>query len=231
MKNQKERSKEIKAVWFYSNLAFIVNYTLTIIKLFVTIPIPYLSHYFNNLCLFISYTILVVDLFKNIQRPDFSFKKIYTNQNFMCIFLFVCFIPNILLFPFFLLSLFHINNVVLSQKKVYEAYFFYDFCVLLGRHSNTIGRTSMFCEVILAPVAIVLTLLGKLNVFSSLVYLAIIRQQYLSNIVMKSVIEEIILNIDNLMAKMPTKLLNAYALTKGVISKYNKPELAINKKD
>ncbi len=231
MGNSKERPKEIKAVWFYSNLAFIINYTLTCIKLFVTIPVPYFSHYFNNLCLLVSYSILVLDLLKNYNTPGFSFKKIYTNQNFMCIFLFICFIPNILLFPFFMLSVFHVNNVILSQKKLYESYFFYDLCVMLGRHSNTIGRSSMYCEVILLPIGLILVFLGQIRVFTFMVYCTIIRQQYICNSTMRSVIEEIIFNIDKLISKMPAQVATLYTNVKENVSKYNKPETIPNKKE
>lgn len=217
-------TRKIRELWFYSSMAFIVNYTLTYLRMFVSVPLPHLPSFFNNLCLLVSYGVTILDLFRSMNSPGFTFKRIYTNQNFVCLGLFLCFVPNILLLPFFLLSVYHINANILSRKQEFEKYFFFDFCVLLGRNSSRIGRTAIYLEVLLVPISLILLLCRRLGFIPFIVYCAIVRQQYINNRSMKSVVEEIILKVDDLVSKMPNGIRTYYNVFKEVMSKYNRPE-------
>lgn len=223
--------KKIRELWFYSNLVFIVNYVLTYTRMFISVPLPHLPSFFNNLCLLVSYGVTILDLFRNMRSPGFSLRKIYTNQNLICLGLFLCFVPNILLLPFFLLSVYHINADILSRKQEFEKYFFFDFCALLGRNSSNIGRTAMYLEVLLVPVSFVLLLARKLGFIPFVVYCAIVRQQYINNRSMKSVVEEIILKVDDLISRMPDWMKTYYCMLKEIMSKYNRPDEPSGKRE
>lgn len=224
-------SRKIREVWFYSNLAFIVNYFLTYVRMFVSIPLPHFPSFFNSLCLLVSYGVTIMDILRSIGSPGFSFKKVYTNQNLICIGLFLCFVPNILLLPFFLLSVYHVNADILSRKQEFERYFFFDFCILLGRSSSCIGRTAIYLEVLLVPVSFIMVLFRMLGFVPFVVYCGIVRQQYINNRSMKSVVEEIVLRVDDLVSRMPKWMSTHYATFKGIASKYNKPEEPPSKRE
>lgn len=216
--------KSIRDLWFYSNLAFIINYSITIFRLFVYIPIPYLPSFFNNIFLLVSYSVTILSLVKKVGSSGFTFKKILSNQNFICLGLFIFFVPNILLFPFFLLSIFHVNGDILARKKEFEKLFFFDLCVFLGRNAANIGRMAMICEILLIPVSFVMVLFRRLNILPFLVYCIIVRQQYITNKTMKSVVGEAVMKIDGIFAKMPVEVVAYYDKIKDFIGKYNKGE-------
>lgn len=214
-------SKEYRKLWLYCNIAFIINYTLKTFSFLVTVPIPVFPNFFNSICLILIYSILVFDLIVNYRNKNITLQHVYGNQNLFCLAFFFFFVPYILLLPFYLLCIFHVNNSVLLEKKIHENRFYYEFCVSLGKYSSLLGRASLFLEVCLIPVALVMTLMRKFGVVPFILYLVIIRQQYMTNNNMKSVINELIQTLEAGMTKyMPKKVLDCYLKAKPLIGRY-----------
>lgn len=197
-----------KDLWFYSNTLFFLNYTLVILKLLVTFPLPSFPSSFNCLFLLLAYILTFKGFFSNFKAYDVTtlLKKIFTHPNTSCIALFLCFVPNLLLLPFYPLSLYHIVSYIVSKKEAFSKYFFYNFVIFLNTNIYIIGRSALFLEILLVPVAGVLLALRKIGVISLTVYLFMIRQQYISNSNMKAVVIECMQVMHSLIMKLPDSI-------------------------
>jgi transmembrane protein 33 len=215
-------SKNLKDFWLYLNLLFICNYTLAIANLCTTIYVPSLPSWINSVVLIVTYAITMVDIFKNLP-------KLVRHPNFICIFLFATFPCNILLLPFFLLSVYHLNNEIISKKKIYEKYFFYQVSCAIAVHSIYIGRFAMFSEVFCIPLSFILFAMGRSSILTFVAYAVIVRQQYINNQSMKSVIKEIIFKIDQLLGCLPDSMKNKYFQAKAFLANYNVPKESCKK--
>ena len=197
--------KTIQDLWLGSNIAFVLNYTLLILNLFVAFPVPRLPSIFNSLFLIFAYTLTFHSLFINLKSQSFNslIFKIISQPNTFCIGFFITFPPNILLAPFFLLSIYHITSAVLSRKKEFEIYFFYEICIVLGKHLTFIGRLALLIELFLSPICFILVLFRKISFFTLISYICMVRKQCQSNKVMKDIFEECMLNVHSVLLKLP----------------------------
>lgn len=216
----------IKDIWLILNLCFIINYSISILKIFVAFPLLNLPPFFNSLFLFCAYALTLQTLFSQFSTKNISkfSKKIISHPNTFCLFVFLCFPPNLLLFPFYLLSLYHLASAVVARKEEFNKYFFYDLCVFIDKNLNTIGRTALFLEIFSVFIALVLLVIRRISLFTLLSYIFMIRQQYITNDTMKSVCMEIIVQINELFHKLPTNFRDRFSAVTGYIDRFTKSE-------
>lgn len=214
---------DIKALWFYLNILFIASYTVPILRVFVRLPLPRLPHALNVLVLIVSYAITLVDVVKNIP-------KLVASQNLICIGLFMTFPHASLLFPFYLLSVYHANLYVLSHKKKFSSLPFFKFSLAIGQHAAALGRAAMYAELLCASLALVLIFLRLSSIKTFIMYLVIIRQQYINNEKMRSVVSEMLLGAERLVAAMPEQPRQLLARATARLRRWHLPEAATAKK-
>lgn len=214
-------SREIKRAWFYLNIIFIANYTISILRLFIRIGIPHLPNFFNILILLSSYLITLLDA---IKKPG----KLMSHPNTICLGLFLTFPDYILLIPFYILSIYHTNSFILSQKKNYEKLPFFNICAMIGQYSSHLGRTAMYFEVINIPLAIILMLLGRSSIRTVIAFMAVVRQQYVNNSTMKGVVGELMTYVDQVVSNLPDSFKGLYNQAKEFIYRHN--SLAVEQK-
>lgn len=208
-------SREIKKIWFYLNILFVANYSLSILRMFIRIPLPRLPNIFNILFLISVYAITLIDILKNV-------KKLFSHPNTFCLFLFFTLPHQILLFPFFILSIYHINSFILSQKKTFERMPFFNICAMIGQHTASIGKLAMYSEVLDIPISILMMIFRKASIWTVLAFVLIVRQQYFNNSVMKGVIGEILMHSDTFFNNMPECFNSSYIQLKNLSQRCNK---------
>lgn len=202
--------KQIQNLWLYSNSLFLLNYSLAILSLFVAFPVPKLPSFFNNLFLIFSYALTFQSLAANIKSQGIAtfLTKASSQPNTFCLALFLTFIPNILLLPFYVLCIYHICSAVLSRKKEFENYFFYEICVALGKNLNSIGRLALILELTMAPLCVILLFARYISIFSLIAYFIMVRRQCQTNKAMKDVLGEILHTLHGILSKMPENYKN-----------------------
>lgn len=221
-------SLSIKDIWLILNLCFIVNYSISILKIFLAFPLLSLPSFFNSLFLLCAYALTLQTLFSQLKISSSIsskfFKKVVSHPNTFCLFVFICFPPNILLFPFYLLSLYHLASAVVSRKEEFNRYFFYDICVFIDKNLNNIGRTALFLEIISIFIATILLLMRKISPITLLSYIFMVRQQYITNNTMKSVCMEMIQYLNECMKKLPDNIKNNITIVTGYMDRITKKE-------
>lgn len=224
--------KRIQDFWLYSNAVFVVNYILLILSIFIAFPVPRLPSYFNNIFLILAYALTFHSLVVNFKAQDLNtlFSKITSQPNTFCLAFFITFPPNLLLSPFFLLSVYHITSAVLSRKKEFENYFFYSACSVLGKNLSGIGRFALLSELLLVPVCVVLLFLGKIRIFTLIAYVSMVRKQYQTNKAMKDVFDECMHNVHSFFLKLPDSYKSSYLQALGSLQKLFKKEEDTKKK-
>lgn len=197
--------KSIQDFWLYSNIAFVSNYTLFLLSLCVAFPVPRLPSFFNCFFLIFAYALTFHSLFINFKSQSLnSFaSKIFSQPNTFCLFFFATFPPIILLIPFYLLSIYHITSAILSRKKDFENFFFYEIFVVFGKYLTSIGRCALIIELSLTPVCIIMTLFRRCSIFTFISYIFMVRKQCQINKAMRDVLDECIHKIHGLFLKLP----------------------------
>lgn len=199
------RSESLKNIWFYTNLTFFASYSLAILRIFVAFPLPVPPSFINCIFLLVSYALTFQGFIAHLKSQEVNLvaRKVFTHPNMFCIFLFLCFVPNILLLPFYLLSIYHIVSSIVARKETFQSYFFYNFVVFLNSNIGSIGRTALLLEIVLFPVACGMALFRKIGLITVVAYALMLRQQYSLNNSMKAVAMECIHGMHALVMKMP----------------------------
>ncbi|ELA42147.1 uncharacterized protein VICG_00790 [Vittaforma corneae ATCC 50505] len=218
--------KSLRDIWFYSNVCFFINYSLAILRVFVAFPLPRLPSFFNCIFLLLAYTLTFQSIIANFKAYDtlMFIKKIFSHPNTFCIVFFLCFVPNILLSPFYLLTIYHIVSSIVAKKDTFHSYFFYDFVVFLNTNIATIGRSALFLEILLIPIAVSMVVLRRISTVTLLIYLLMIRQQYISNNNMKAIVSECIQRMHNLAMNMPDSIKMRYLELMNYVRSLSKSE-------
>ncbi|KAM0680064.1 hypothetical protein GINT2_001754 [Glugoides intestinalis] len=198
----------VKDIWFYSNICLFINYSLTILKLFVALPIPRLPSFFNSAFLIVSYSLTFEALLSNLKTTGLNafIKKICSQPNAYCIALFFCFPPNIILFPFYILGMYHIATFVTTKKERFGSSFIFEYCVFLNNNTASIGRLSLFFQVLLVPVAFILFVVRSIGLMTFLAYVLMVRHQYMASEHMRAVVGEILQYLNGLSMNMPDEV-------------------------
>jgi len=195
--------KDLLRCWFYINLIFIINYTLGIMRLLTVIPIICLPNFFNILALISSYIITLIDLIK-------SPSTLVSHANFICIWLFLT-LPNfVLLFPFFLLSVYHTNGFIIANKRIYQKSLFFNLSLYINEYTLVIGKLTMYCEVMSLPLSAIMYFTGHSSLKTIVLYLAIIVQQYMNNQMMKAVVNDMLKIVDGVFSYLPAGVNSFY---------------------
>lgn len=213
---------KLKLFWFYFNVAFIANYALALIKFVAYFPLPTLPNFCNALLLVGAYACTLAGAFKNAHG-------IFTNQNFICVLFFLTLPPRILLFPFFLLAIYHTNAFILLQKRVWGNTALFSAATFLGQYTLQIGRAALYSEVCAAFFALPLALLRWCSVKTFLMYCVVIRRQYTSNSTMQGIVSDILLWADRCAARAPGFILGPYNKIKQFARAYPSPPEAAKK--
>ncbi|WUR05143.1 uncharacterized protein VNE69_12128 [Vairimorpha necatrix] len=171
-----------KKIWALSTLFFVLNYFLFLFLLFVRLPLSPFPHILNIISLFISYSIGL--------RKTKDLFKLFNESNFFCLVCFLFLPSNILLFPFFLLGIYNLISFVLSNRKVFENMFILDLCMSLSTVHVMIGRVALFSELICLSINFLMFLVRKSSLGSLISYGVMVRQQYIYNNNMRSVVNE-----------------------------------------
>lgn len=218
--------KSLKDIWFYSNVCFFINYSLAILRAFVAFPLPRLPSFFNCVFLLLAYALTFQSIVANFKAYDTStlIKKIFAHPNTFCIFLFLCFVPNVLLSPFYLLAVYHIVSSIVARKEAFHSYFFYDFVVFLNTNIATIGRSALLLEIVIIPVAVIMAILRRISMLTLSIYLLMIRQQYVSNNNMKAIVLECVQRAHGLAMQMPDSIKMKYLELVNYARSLNKSE-------
>lgn len=225
--------KSFKDIWFYANASFFINYSLILLRLFVAFPIPCLPSFFNSLFLLVAYSLTFQGLVTNYKSYNINtlVTKVITHPNTFCILLFLCFVPNILLSPFYLLCIYHIVSYIIAKKEAFHSYFFYNSVVFLNTNITTIGRSALFLEIFLIPITFILLLRGKIGAISLIAYFLMIRQQYTSNNNMKAVVLECLQYAHNIAMNLPDGVKMRYFEVSNLIRGYLKIDKEAEKKE
>lgn len=225
-----DRNK-IKDIWFYSNVCLFVNYSLRILRIFVVLPLPVLPAFFNSLFLLVAYVLTFEALFSHfpVTGAAVFLKKAFAHPNAYCILLFLCFVPNTLLLPFYLLSIYHIVTFISSKKERFGSSAVYQWCVSLRCCISSLGRLSLFLQIVLFPVAFLMLLLGWIGFPALLAYGIMLRQQYVLNEHMRSVMGEVLQYANKMAMKLPDWLRMEYFDFVNSVRKYFQGKKEIKK--
>ncbi|TBT99753.1 hypothetical protein CWI36_1861p0010 [Hamiltosporidium magnivora] len=191
--------KLIKDVWLWSQLSFAFLYTLSILRIFIKIPILSNLPCFS-LCLLLSIS-YIMTMSKKILTSEIT--SIVSETNFYCLIVLLSFPSKILLLPFYVSSIFNLVDFVVTNKRQYHKYFFYETC------KNIIIKRDIFIfsVYLLDVVGIFVASVGMLfrisNVMTVIGYCGVIRQEYLRSEKMKIIISDFFKLLDSKVDKMP----------------------------
>lgn len=214
----------IKLAWFYFNILFIANYSMAILRLFIRLPLPVLPNWANAAFLVGGYACTLSEAYK---KP----LKLVNNQNFLCTILFLTCPPFAMLAPFFILAVYHANSYALSQRRTWGTLPFFRFCIALGQYSPQLGRGALYAEIAAAALAIPLAFARMCSVKTLVCYYMVIRQQYVHNATMRSVVGEVVLATDRLFLSCPECPRAAYSRVKTLIGVCPSPAIDTAKKN
>ncbi|KAG5859927.1 transmembrane protein 33 [Encephalitozoon hellem] len=198
-----QRLNSTKKTWMMLNMLFGANYTLYIILHLIRIPIYPLPNFVNILCLISSYSISLLPHFSSIG-------EILSQPNIYCIMVFLTFPHEILLLPFYLLSIYHLSSFVLSNKKIFERTGIYPVCVSLSAYHVSLGRLALFTEALAVPLSFLMIFLRKSSLVTFTTFIAMVRQQYFNNPSMRSVFGEMRVSLDRWILNCPRDVQEYY---------------------
>lgn len=186
---------DFKEIWFFFNCIFLTSFTFRILGFTKTLSLfPALPNFINCIILVFAYTISIVDIFR-------KHKKLLQNHNFYCIFLFLTFPNFILLTPFYVLSIYHVNAYIIANKKFYYSQIMRKVTSTINEYSFRIGVFGLHLEIYAAILALIMLTVGKCSVYTVVMYGIVIYQQRCTNTLMKNVFSETVLNLNVLIDK------------------------------
>ncbi len=180
---------DLKEAWFYLNCIFIINFTLRILRFINGIYLLlYLPNFVNCLILIFAYLFSVFDIIRD-------FRKLLKNQNFLCIFLFFTFPHWILLIPFYILSIYHVNGYIIMKKKFIYSDIVKKVTGFIAEHSFHLGKIALFTELYASVLSFLMLIFGVSSIKTCVMYIFIIWHQYTHNILMKNIVTDVFHNI------------------------------------
>jgi len=214
----------VKLAWFYFNVLFIANYSIALLRMFVNLPLPALPNWNNAFFLAGGYACTLTEAYK---KP----LKLVSNQNFLCTILFLTCPPFAMLAPFFMLAVYHANSYVLSQRKAWGSMPLFRLCIAIGQYSPQLGRGALYAEAVVAILSMPLVFVRMCSIKTLACYLMVIRQQYVHNAMMRSVVGEMMLGVDHVFLSCPEHLRAAYARVKALVGASSSPAIDTAKKN
>jgi transmembrane protein 33 len=194
---------EMKKAWMALNAMFIVNYSLYLILLLVKLPVSSIPNPFNLVCLLISYGISLASNYTSIS-------DLFGQPNFYCIMVFLTAPHQLLLMPFYLLSIYHVSSFVLSNKKIFERSKLYALCMAVSAYHVGLGRLALVAEVLSVPLSFFMVLFGMSSFLTFFALVSAVRQQYFNNSTMRSVFGEMRVACDAWIEHCPATLQEYY---------------------
>lgn len=208
------KSKETKNLWLGLNAFFAANYSLYILLFIIRIPLAPLPGVVNTLSLIISYSLGLKMSYKGISDA-------ISQSNFYCLIVLITFPNQILLMPFYLLSIYHLSSYVLSNRKIFEKTAVYTMCLAVATYHVQLGRLALILEILCVPVSFGLILFGYSNFATFTAYSAMVRQQYLTNPTMRSVFGEVRVCLDNWTKLCPPVIQDYYIRGRDFLMSYH----------
>lgn len=193
------------------NLIFISNYSLYILPFLINIrikPIPYINTY-----------LLILSYSTSILKTNLS--EIFNQTNTYCLFVFITFPNNFLLFPFFLLSIHNMISFVLSNKKIFEKHRVYKMCRYMSSVHYSVGRFALMSEIVCSVLCLVMYLMGKASLSTVVAYFVMVRNQYVTHGFMRSVFSELKMYLDKICEYMPCRVQYYYNKIQKVLNQIN----------
>lgn len=211
-----------KQLWFFFNLAFIINYTLRLLRPFIRLPIPALPRFVNSLLLLSVYLSAIAPMYN---RPN----KFFSHTNFLCACLFATFPHPCILFPFYLLSIFHTTQHFLKTRYAKASTggqhaFFLPFCFWVQENAVSFSKLAMLLEILNIPISILLYFFRMSSLKTIFMLFMIVRQQYISSVVMKSIVDDLWVKTDGYLSSLPADYQGAYRKVKNLFSSSSLPE-------
>jgi transmembrane protein 33 len=194
---------EMKRAWMVLNAMFIANYSLYLILLLIRIPLSSIPNPFNLMCLLISYSLSLASNYTSIG-------DLFTQPNFYCIMVFVTAPHQLLLMPFYLLSIYHVSSFVLSNKKIFERSRLYTLCMAISNCHVGLGRLALVAEVLAVPLSLLMIMFGMSSFLTFVALASAVRQQYFNNFAMRSVFGEMRVACDMWIEHLPFALQEYY---------------------
>ncbi|KAI5169391.1 hypothetical protein PAEPH01_0673 [Pancytospora epiphaga] len=198
---------DLKLVCFYFSILFILSYSLRLLRLFIAFPLPVLPNWFNTLFLIATYACILYS------RP-LVLHSLFSNQNALCIGLFLTFPPHILLFPFYVLSLFHAHAYVLSKKRTWADKQIFKFCLMTKQQVPYLVQLAHYSEIVALVLAIPYSIIGLCSKKTLIAYGVVVRQQYIYNPIMNGIIKSLFIRFDEFMHRLPDGCLKIYKKAK-----------------
>eukprot|EP00919_Chromeraceae_sp_WS-2016_P015051 GHVR01035395.1.p1 GENE.GHVR01035395.1~~GHVR01035395.1.p1 ORF type:complete len:123 (+),score=12.81 GHVR01035395.1:3557-3925(+) len=90
---------------------------------------------------------------------------------------FLTFPHEILLLPFYLLSIYHLSSFVLSNKKIFERTTTYTICMGLSTYHVGLGRLALLTEILAVPLSFLMIFFRASSIVTFTTLAAIIFQQ------------------------------------------------------
>lgn len=166
-------------IWAISTIAFMLAYTINYIPYIIKIPLAVNKHILAIL-LIISYG-STYDIKATLDKPQSALIK----SNTYCLFLFVTFPTNILLLPFFFMSILNISSYVIKNRKRYETFKIYELTKQIMLRKRIVYLFCCILEVLMIPMCILLMVFGLCTLLTFLAYFYIVLFEYQMNGVMK----------------------------------------------
>lgn len=192
-----------KKTWVSLNALFVANYSLSIILYVVRIPLYPLPNFVNVLCLASSYAISLLPFVSSVS-------EILSQPNIYCIVVFLTFPHEILLLPFYLLSMYHLSSFVISNKRIFEGTNTYAICMALFTYHVGLGRLALLTEILAVPLSFLMIFFRASSIVTFTAFAAMVRQQYFSNPAMRSVFGEMRVFMDRWITVCPKDVQEYY---------------------
>lgn len=192
-----------KKAWMSLNTLFVANYSMYIMLHLIRIPMYPLPNFINILCLAGSYAISMFPYLSSIS-------EILSQPNVYCVIVFLTFPHEILLFPFYLLSIYHLSSFVLSNKKNFERTAIYTVCMNISTYHIGLGRLALLSEIVAVPLSLLMVFFRTSSIITFTAFAAMVRQQYFNNPAMRSVFGEIRVCMDGWILSFPRDVQEHY---------------------
>ncbi|KAL6121950.1 hypothetical protein NUSPORA_01059 [Nucleospora cyclopteri] len=206
---------KIREIWCFINLLFLLNYTLRILSLFVrAVSFP---NFINCFLLVLAYAITIYES----QRVAGDFTS---NPNIVAIFFFIMIPPWFLLLPYYLLSIYHTVNFIVTNEKtekiVKRNNLLHKILLYVYKNRGFIGEIALYFEILNIFICL---FTFRFNFF--IISLMIVRHQYFINSSMKKVVIKLKNIISSKIEYAPKPIQKAYL----VIGNYFNPKNEENK--
>lgn len=192
-----------KKAWMSLNALFVANYSMYIVLHIVRLPVHPLPNFVNILSLVSAYALSLLPHLSSVS-------EILSQPNIYCIAVFLTFPHELLLLPFYLLSMYHLSSFVLSNKKIFDRTALYTVCMALSMHHVALGRLALLAEILAVPQSFAMVFFRRASIITFTALTAMVRQQYFNNPAMRSVFGEIRVAMDRWILNCPRDVQEYY---------------------